>query len=279
MKNIGIIYNEDKDKNLSFTRLVIECVKGLGCKPFLDINDIFTKSDFILVLGGDGTMLRAAHQAAFADIPLLGVNLGTLGYLTDIEPDEIEAALTAALNGKYKLEKRIMLQTDYIQNCAALNDIVISRGICSKLIRFHLYINNEYIDTIRADGIIVSTPTGSTAYNLSAGGPILKPDSNMVVITAISPHSLYLRPWVISAEDTVGVNVLNDADAMLVMDGQNMAVLEPERLLTIKRSEMYTSIIKTKPIGFYEMLRRKMIKSSGWGETNNESQETSRQDR
>ena len=276
MKTIGIIYNADKDNDLSFTNQVYDCILALGCKPLLDVNEIYLDSDFIVVLGGDGTMLHAAHKAAFANMPMLGVNLGTLGYLTDVEPNDLEQALTAALNGHFVLEKRIMLQTDLNDNWAALNDIVISRGIFSKLIRFQLYINNDYIDTIRADGIIVSTPTGSTAYNLSAGGPILKPDSEMMVITAICPHTLYLRPWVISATDTVSVRILDDADAILVMDGQNMSPLEPGNLLTIKRSSMYTSIIKTKPYSFYEILRRKLIKS-GNGEIKNESQETSSQ--
>ncbi|MDR1558307.1 MAG: NAD(+)/NADH kinase [Clostridiales bacterium] len=277
MKNIGIVYNTDKDKARDFSKLVYERVTALGCKPLMDTDDIYRISDLIVVLGGDGTMLQAAHHAALADIPLLGVNLGTLGYLTDVEPGEIDLALDAALQGRFTLERRIMLRTDLNEKWAALNDIVISRGIFSKLIRFQLYINDEYIDTIRADGIIVSTPTGSTAYNLSAGGPILKPDSEMMVITAICPHALYLRPWVISAGDTVGVRVLNDADATIAMDGRNMTELEPGRLLSIKRSATRTSIIKTKHLGFYEILRRKMI-ISGQGESNVESQETPRQD-
>ncbi|MDR2648377.1 MAG: NAD(+)/NADH kinase [Clostridiales bacterium] len=277
MKNIGIVYNTDKDKALGFRGLVYQRVAALGCRPLLDTDDIYTVSDFIVVLGGDGTMLQAAHQAARADIPLLGVNLGSLGYLTDIEPGEIDEALAAVLQGRFRLERRIMLRTDLNDKWAALNDIVIGRGIFSKLIRFQLYINDEYIDTIRADGVIISTPTGATAYNLSAGGPILKPESEMMVITAICPHALHLRPWVISAGDTVGVRVLNEADAMLTMDGRNMAALEVGQLLSVKRSSMYTSIIKTKPLGFYEILRRKMILSDR-GEMNGESQETPRQD-
>ena len=276
MKNIGIVCNSDKDKNLGFANHVINRVSAFDCKPLLDSDEIYRNSDYILVLGGDGTMLRAAHQSAIAGIPLLGVNLGNLGYLTDIEPHEIDQALFAALHNQFRLEKRIMLHSDVNDGWDALNDIVISRGIFSKLICFQLYINDEYIDTIRGDGIIIATPTGSTAYNLSAGGPILKPDCEMMVITAISPHSLYLRPWVISSDDTVSVRVLNDADAMLAMDGQNIAALEPGHLLTVKRSALYTSIIKTKPLGFYEILRRKMLKPAM--EKYNESQDTSDQD-
>jgi len=272
MKNIGIVYNADKDKDLSFTKQACERVTALGCSPLIDTDEVYRKSDFIIVLGGDGTMLRAAHKAAFADIPLLGVNLGTLGYLTDAEPGELEQALAAILEGRFTLEKRIMLRTDLKPEWAALNDIVISRGFFSKLIKFELFINGDYIDTIRADGIIVSTPTGSTAYNLSAGGPILKPDSEIMVITAICPHTLYLRPWVISADDTVSVRVLNDTDAVLVMDGQNMSAMEAGRLLSISRSGKCTSIIKTKPLSFYEILRQKIIRA-GQGETCNEREE------
>ena len=264
MKKIGIFYNRSKDKDLSFTSQVIDTISSLGCEPIIDKSDVFSLSEFIIVLGGDGTMLKAAHRAALSDIPLLGVNLGTLGYLTDIDPCELEKALVTTLQGDYKLEKRIMLQTDLNDSWAALNDIVINRSK-SKPLLYEFFVNDEYIDTIRADGIIVSTPTGSTAYNLSSGGPILKPDSEMMAITAICPHSLYLRPLIISAEDTVSVRVLSSTSATVVMDGQNKAPLQPNSLISIKRSPLFTRIIKTKFLGFYEILRRKMLKS-GHGE-------------
>ena len=265
MKKIGVFYNKSKDKDLSFTNQVMNSIKSMGCEPIFDKTDVFKLSDFIIVLGGDGTMLRAAHRASLFDIPLLGVNLGTLGYLTDIDPCELEKALVTTLQGDYKLEKRIMLQTDLNDNWAALNDIVINRSKSKPLV-YEYFVNDEYIDTIRADGIIVSTPTGSTAYNLSAGGPILKPDSEMMAITAICPHSLNLRPLIVSAEDTVSVRVLSSSNATVVMDGQNKAPLQSKCLISIKRSPLFTRIIKTKFLGFYEILRRKMLES-GQGDT------------
>jgi len=265
MKKIGVFYNKSKDKDLNFTRQVISCITSLGCEPILNKTDVFKLSDFVIVLGGDGTMLRAAHKAAINDIPLLGVNLGTLGYLTDIDPCELEKALVITLQGDYKLEKRIMLQTDLNGGWAALNDIVVNRSK-SKPLLYEYFINDEYIDTIRADGIIVSTPTGSTAYNLSAGGPILKPDSEMMAITAICPHSLYPRPLIVSAEDTVSVRVLSSSNATVVMDGQDKAPLQSNLRISIKRSPLFTRIIKTKFLGFYEILRRKMLES-GHGDT------------
>jgi NAD+ kinase len=216
----------------------------------------FRQSEFIVVLGGDGTMLRAAQMAARTNTPLLGVNLGALGYLTDVEKNEEDEAFQTVLADHCRLEKRMMLETE-THPWLALNDICVERGFSSKLIRVRLQINEEYIDTIRADGIIVSTPTGSTAYNLAAGGPILKPESEMMVVTAICPHTLYLRPWVISAADTVRVTVL-DTDAKLAMDGQNRAKLAAGDEIAIRRSAYYTTIMKTKASGFFEILRRKM---------------------
>ncbi|MDR3240385.1 MAG: NAD(+)/NADH kinase [Clostridiales bacterium] len=278
MKIIGVWPNLDKDADLRLTAQWAGWIAALGCIPAaeekiaarlgiamaLPEENFFRQIDLAVVLGGDGTMLRAAQMAALSGVPLLGVNLGTLGYLTDLDagsdirPDEGPEALEAILRGQRKLEKRMMLEA---QGHLALNDICVSRGVASKLIRVRLCINEEYIDTIRADGLIVSTPTGSTAYNLSAGGPILKPESEMMVVTAICPHALYLRPWVISADDLIRITAL-EPDVILTMDGQTKATLNAGDEVLIRRSALYTTIVKTKNAGFYEILRRKMIGGS-----------------
>jgi NAD+ kinase len=275
IKKIGILTNLEKDAGLANTRRILDWIIGHGCIPLIEhdlasafnispSNALYQESELIIVLGGDGTMLRASRLSAPYGKPLLGVNLGNLGYLTTVEPHEAINALDAVLAEAYTLERRMMLQ---LENWHALNDVCI-KSSNFKLIRIQLFINNEYIDTFRADGIIISTPTGSTAYNLSAGGPILKPDSEMIAVTAICPHALYMRPWVISADDVVGIRVPGES-VSCSMDGESVNL--DTQLFTVKRSVYTAKIIKTKDLGFYEILRRKMIQIPG---DFNEGQET-----
>ncbi|MDR1914258.1 MAG: NAD(+)/NADH kinase [Clostridiales bacterium] len=253
IKKIGIITNPEKDTNLAFTRELTGWIQDFACEAVIGDN-IFEDSDAIFVLGGDGTILRAAGRAAVRRKPLLGVNLGRLGYLTDVDRPDAKRALTALLKGEYRIEKRMMLRIED-SDLLALNDVCITRS-SGKLIGIQLYINDEFIDEFRADGLIIATPTGSTAYTLSAGGPILKPDVEMIAITAICPHSLSLRPWVVSANDTVRVMA---SDARLMVDGENIGCLEQKQNIVVCRSEHITEIIKTTTLGFYEILRRKML--------------------
>ena len=270
MKKIGIFTNISKDPQLTTAHQLMAYIRSCGHEPLLvkeqENEHLKENLDFLLVLGGDGTMLTAARYAAYLPTPLLGINMGNIGYLTDVEIGQAEYAINEVLAGNYTTEKRMMLEAQAGLGSAhlALNDITIYRGQSSRLIQCIVSINGEYMDTFRADGLIISTPTGSTAYNLSAGGPILKPDAKMLVITPICPHSLNVRPTVISYEDTVSVRFVNDPGIIISFDGNGVSTagmsVEQEGCteITVCASQYVTNIIKTKGLGFYEILRMKI---------------------
>ena len=248
---VGIIVNATKDPGLSYASDVEAWLKANGCK--LAWEDEAYKSDFLVVLGGDGTMLRASKMAAKHNTPMLGINLGNLGYLTDADRSEGINAIAKVLAGDYRKEQRMMLKT---RDKLALNEVFL-RGEESKLAYYKIDVGNGHMDTLRADGMLIATPTGSTAYNLSAGGPILKPDSEMMVITPICAHTLYARPWVISGDDKVSITPI-DGDASVVLDGEVKFHLKKGETLKISRAECWATIIKTSNIDFFEVLRKKM---------------------
>ncbi|MCL2015676.1 MAG: NAD(+)/NADH kinase [Defluviitaleaceae bacterium] len=251
---IGIISNASRDIGLAFTNEVTKWLISKDCKPILEPAQMH-KSNFLLVLGGDGTMLQAASLGAKHDIPILGINLGSLGYLTDVDRNDGIAAIEKMLAGNFISEYRMMLEVD---NELALNDVVIHGN--GMLISVRICINGNHMDTIRADGIIVSTPTGSTAYNLSAGGPILRPDSEMIVLTAVCPHNLYTRPWVLSATDELTLASVNEHEKKVIiyMDGVEKLQIMHGESVTVKSSQYKTTIVKTAGIDFFEILRKKM---------------------
>jgi NAD+ kinase len=267
---VGVITNESKDADLSYTREVCDFLQSRGARPVSDpMAEAFNRADFWVVLGGDGTILRTSRRAAIHNIPILGINLGTLGFLTDVERYDGLAALGKALRNETKKERRLMLEVTLTGETTeenelaltqvdrlALNDVYLSRGGFGKLISLDIYINGQYMDSLRADGVIVSTPTGSTAYNLSAGGPILMPDGDMMVITPLCPHSLYIRPWVIASRDEVKIVTHHKTAADL--DGDTHLSLEAGAELNIRRSAYMATILKTSDLHFYEILRRKM---------------------
>lgn len=274
---IGFITNEDKDKNFEYTNYLINfCVESkkipLVLKNFkhkikndkvlfLDTEQLFKDADFIVILGGDGTILRWATKICKFDKNILGINMGNLGYLTDVEQHEGIDALTKIFNNQYTVEKRMMLSaivndTEYI----CLNEVNINNGNSSKMVKIGLDINNKFVDKFSGDGVIICTPTGSTAYNLSAGGPILKPDTELIAITYVCPHALFARPYVISPQDTVTAYVTNkENNAYLSLDGQQQVTIKYNDKVYIKKSKFYTNIIKTTKLTFYDVLRRKMF--------------------
>lgn len=286
MKNIGLIPNLEKDTDLSITKDIISSILSFDCTPFIseqigeklnmpeysvNIEDVYRKSDFLIVLGGDGTLLSVGRKSAIYDTPLLGINLGTLGFLTDVEKGDVPDAISNVLKGDFKIQRRIMLEANILtkgtvsEGHIALNDVCITRGVFSKIVDLNVFVNGEYLDTFRADGIIICTPTGSTAYNLSAGGPIIKPDTEMVAITPICPHSFNGRSIVVSANDiiTVEVDKHSRGSLLISMDGQSGNPLQSEDIIQIKRSPYCTSIIKTNACGFYDVLRRKLVRNGG----------------
>lgn len=281
MKKVGLIPNEEKDKDYALTKRLAEYLLEKGCTPMLkpeiaqaiglvangySLDDIFQTSDFIISLGGDGTLLGVGRRVSKYERPILGINLGTLGFLTAEEKNNAEYAIDCVLDDNYVLEKRMMLEasihseTECKSNVYALNDICISRGGLYKILEYCIFVNDEYVDTLRADGVIVCTPTGSTAYNLSAGGPVLKSDAKMIAITPVAAHTLTSRSIVVSADDkiVIEINPKEDIPFAISADGQENYSMEGKAVVTIEKSQYSTSIMKTNTQGFYEILRRKL---------------------
>ncbi|GHU55830.1 NAD kinase [Clostridia bacterium] len=279
MTKIGIIVNYTKDPLFVHLREIIDWLLHHDCIPLIpddtsalmgdntyaaDMNEMFSvETRFIIVLGGDGTILQIAGKAAIFGIPILGINLGTLGYLTDAGYDEGFASLEKVLAGDYYTERRMLLSAESPSIPApteplALNEFCVSKGAISRMIVFDIYLNNLYINTYRADGVIIATPTGSSAYNLSAGGPILKSDGDMVAITPICPHDIFTRSCIVSGEDVIRVQIVSGENILFSVDGRPLICIEAREYVDIKASKHYLNIIKTNGLSFFDILRRKM---------------------
>ena len=279
MKYIGITTNSGKDSGHISTKHLAEVLYELGCVPLVteDIYEntqcgevcsetqLYRRADMMLVLGGDGTILRCARRAAVYGLPILGINFGTLGYLADVDRADAQAAVEAVLEGNYTVEERMLLDVRHIRDFAecgkylALNEVYVSNAMSLNLANLEMSINNAFINVFRADGIIVATPTGSTAYNLSAGGPILKPDTRLMAVNCVCPHNLYSRPFVISGEDCVTVKILDESGMIFSLDGEERIPVKKNDEVKITGSDMKVKIIKTSKRGFYDTLRYKMM--------------------
>jgi len=274
ISRIGLILNHSK-------KIAVDLANEI--EIFLNKNNIevcffnennpeeFCKSiDIILVLGGDGTFLRAARYSAGYSVPLLGVNLGSLGFLNDIEIGEINIALSKVLEGDFELEERMMLvaslqrEGKVIEKFYALNDFVIAKGSFSRLINLDIFVGENFVDSFSSDGIIVSTPTGSTAYSLSAGGPIVHPDLDVCVITPICPHTLSARPLVISPEKKISIIIRSsNSEAMLTVDGQYGYNLDNNDRIVVFKSDYVTKMVKIKEKNFFQIIRNKLKPEGG----------------
>jgi len=227
--------------------------------------EIPSKVEIIIVFGGDGTLLSVARLVGKKGVPILGVNLGGLGFITEIARDKIcKEIIDKILREKYHFEERIMLCAEVyrgrevISQHAALNDVVINKSALSRMIELEIYINNQYVTAFRADGLIISTPTGSTAYSLAAGGPILYPTLETFVITPICPHTLTNRPIVISDKFVVDVNIKNGDDVYLTMDGQEGVSLKVLDKVQIKKADFKTRFLLLHKRNYFEILRTKL---------------------
>lgn len=273
MEKFCVITNRFKDENNYMTDRVIAYLKNANKTVTTKENDemkVDEDTNCIIVLGGDGTLLKAARDNRKSGIPLMGVNLGTLGYLSSVEKENIEESLQMLLNGKFQIETRMMIagivtfkNGKKAEEIHALNDIVISRGGTSHIVGFRIFINGQYLNTYHADGVIVSTPTGSTSYNLSAGGPIVEPKARLLVLTPICPHTLNARSIVFSVNDTVTIRVDEGKKeeiqrAEVNFDGKETIVLEAGDEITIRESELTTKIMKLDDISFLGTLHKKM---------------------
>ena len=226
--------------------------------------------DMLLTLGGDGTLLRGARMVAPYGVPVLGVNLGHLGFLTSLAPEELERGLEAAVEGRIVLDERMVLEVraeaadgTVHGSSLAMNDAVLHRGGVARMIRMAVFAHGEEVGTYSADGIIIATPTGSTAYSLSAGGPIVAPAVDCIVATPICPHTLAVRPLILSAAETVTVEVLTPTEELiLTVDGQESANMTPGDRLVISRAAQPLRLVRFPGQTFFATLRRKLR----WGD-------------
>lgn len=233
------------------------------------VDRIPPEADCMIVLGGDGTMLRAARETRDLHIPMIGVNLGTLGYMTEIELSHLEESLERLIAGDYERENRMMLngrvcfQRGGTEEGWALNDIVISRQGSLRIIHFNIFVNGQFLKDYSADGVIVTTPTGSTGYNLSAGGPLIEPEAELIMLTPICPHTLNQRSIILSAGDTVEIEIPRGREGSIQtveasFDGSHVIPLETGDRIRIVQSEKRAEFIRLNRVSFLEVLHRKM---------------------
>jgi NAD+ kinase len=227
------------------------------------------KPNIVIVLGGDGTLLAAARAFAHTPTPILGVNLGSLGFLTEVPLSELYSALEAWCDNCASIEHRDMMHTELhrdgklIQHWDALNDIVVSKGSIARMADFSVDIDGQFVATLRADGLIVSTPTGSTAYNLSAGGPIVMPTVNALVVAPLCPHVLTIRPFVVPGDSTVAIHIEGVPQlTYLTVDGQQAVELQLGDQVVCRRSQHRVRLLRPRPNGLFNVLRSKL----SWGE-------------
>lgn len=281
MKHFIIITNKPKDPALALTGKVRRCLEGHGASCIVCADEMpeaawealllkeAGHTDAILVLGGDGTLLRAARDTVGSRIPILGINIGTLGFLTEVEPANLEEALRKLLDGAFCVEERMMLNgavfregVQQEENCA-LNDITITRCGHLRMLYFQIYVNGKLLKEYHADGIIIATPTGSTGYNMSAGGPIVEPGAQLIVLTPVCPHTLQTRSVILRAEDEISIRILGKAGMEetgieVCFDGSRNIELGAKDEVRVTKSAQTTSIIKISEACFLDVLHRKL---------------------
>ena len=284
MKKFALLTNYSKDKRLVYTRMIKTYITENGGSYWIpryisepdkdgdqryDFSDMPEDIECVLVLGGDGTLLQAARELLQRHIPLLGINLGTLGFLTSAEKSELPKCLDSVLDDSCSIDERMMLEgvayhgSEKIQMNIALNDVIIARAGFSRLVELKIYVNGELLSIYNADGIIVSTPTGSTGYSLSAGGPIIFPQTDVIVITPICPHSLQARSLVVSGEDRIMIEIgrrrkTQKEEAMVTFDGRSAQELETGDRIEIYKAQETPQLIRLKGRSFYQVLQNKI---------------------
>ena len=294
MNRVGLIANPGKPIIRDLLPLLLQWLEAKAITPvvvnqlmdYIQDDDLFLGSaivgseqevvqgaDWVIAIGGDGTLLKTARLVGASGIPILGVNTGTLGFMMQTTPDELVVALDHFVRGAYSLEKRMVLlarvnsqfepQNSDSRVFVALNDIVIDKGAVCRVIELGITINGEYLNTVRADGLIIATPTGSTAYSLAAGGPIVTPSLDAMILCPICPHTLSNRAMVVSAQDRLLIEARADhPDLMLTVDGQESLMVQPGDCVEIWRAPYTIQLIRYTSRSFFDVLRTKLK----WGE-------------
>jgi NAD+ kinase len=248
-----------------------DSARALADATHVDERELAARADLVVAIGGDGTLLHAARNVAARDVPLVGINRGRLGFLTDVSPEHMLDALDAILAGNYLAEKRLMLAAKLAGESAggalfALNDIVLQKGDTGRLLDFTTDVDDTYVNTHRGDGLIVATPTGSTAYALSCGGPIIQPNVDALVMVPICPHTLSDRPLVLPSSSAIRVTLDNagGSEAHVVCDGEPLARMAAADVLTISLAKQAVTLLHPRDYNYYELLRSKL----NWGRAN-----------
>ena len=277
---IGVVVNRPKDPGLRCTERVVRRLEARGFEVLVEQDirdaigtgspameaDVFCSSEFLICLGGDGTFLQTARRTIGCEKPVLGINLGSLGFLAEVEIDQIEMAVDRLAAGEVRVSPRLVLLARVIRNGEvvhtehAINDAVVTRMTVSRIVELHVFVDGHFVDTFPSDGLIVATPTGSTAYTLSAGGPIVQPEVPLMIITPICPHILYSRSFITPTTSrlTVRVGDGRSANAMLSCDGQEGFALELNDVVEIVEAPeriLFASVVQ---VSFYEVLRAKI---------------------
>ncbi len=285
MKRIGIIAKQNKPEAIPVVRNLVEWLQPKKIEVYMEegmmkqfhpplagphLNsvereDMPTKAEMIIVLGGDGTLLSVARLVGDHDVPILGVNLGGLGFLTEITLEELYRVLEKVVQGDFITDERVVLNASVVRRgermaeFIVLNDAVINKGALARIIDLETTINGEYLTTFKSDGLILSTPTGSTAYNLSAGGPIVYPSLHCIIITPICPHTLTNRPIMIPDDVEIRATLkTKQQEVILTLDGQQGFTLEFEDIVEVKKAEGHIFLIKSPYRHYFEVLREKL---------------------
>ena len=262
LKNNNIDYLLTKSLFEENNKLKIELYEDF----ITEDKDIYEKSDVIISIGGDGTMLATAYNAQFYDKPVLGVNLGKLGFLVEANIDQMDSVIADLKNRNYKIEERMLITGEVegysAEKFFAINDIVIDKGGWPKMIELTVWVDGEYVTTLSADGLIVATPTGSTGYSISVGGPIVSPRTDVITLSPISPHSLTVRPLVLPGDQEILIKADSPHTTVQVnCDGQRSYMFPPPMDIKIKKSQRPLKLIHTSLTTYFETLRNKLM----WG--------------
>lgn len=286
LRRIGLIANPEKPRSIAVIRKAQAQLRRLGREVLCDAStagfagiktavtapdpgSLASQCDLLLVFGGDGTMLRVARETAGSGVPILGINAGHLGFLAAVQEAEVAEALRTVIAGKFRIENRALLEAvihrdDSSSIQTALNDFVLSRGLASRLIELEVAVNGELLTRYRCDGLIASSPTGSTAYSLAAGGAIVSPDADVLTLTPICPHTLSIRPVVMSLDSVVQVTLLSRRlEATLAADGQQQTQLDTGDRVLIRRSRQVVRLLRPEGSSFFATLREKFGWSGG----------------
>ncbi len=266
IKRVGLIGNSQKSESAGMIRKAARLVERAGRKALVDgdVASLAREADLLLVFGGDGTMLKAARDMDGARTPLLGINIGGLGFLTAVSSKDLSMALDRLWKGDFEYEARALIEVSGRCNgetiCqSALNDIVVSRGALSRLISLDVSVNGEHLTRYRCDGLIVSSPTGSTAYSLAAGGAVVLPTAEVFALTPICPHALSNRSIILPLDSKIRIKAIKPARAtILSVDGEVVAELDADDEVMVRRSANIVRLVHLADCSFLETLRRKL---------------------